>query len=49
MKEACVQNFSPELPGSDLEVIKRHDFHMYYNIQLPTVFVLIHLDRQNDY
>ena len=24
-------------------------FHLYYNIQLPVVFILMHLDGQNDY
>ena len=49
MKEACAQNFSPERPpGSDLDVIKGHDFSRALRIQLPLVLVLMHLDGQND-
>ena len=50
MKEACVQNFSPERPlGSDVEVVKGHIFHVYYNILLAIVFTLMYLDLQNNY
>ena len=50
IKEACVQNISPEWPpGSDLEVIKGHDFSRALQHSTACSFVQLHSDCQSDY